>query len=228
MTICCNIWSNELPAPFSWRAMNCHPNGFQAWKTDQDTWPECGESAHVSGTFLLALTAFTIWIHWVCRLRNERCGWFFSDVIHSHTLSAWPRSTRFVCLYNSLFSSDVRSMFVCFDTWSFDFWNARHTVPRAPFAYLYQESNAAKVQLEFQISVSRRCPEGIGESECMMIIWCGSQTDAVLEGITRHGLICFKLCCYTWTWSAMWIPEGGLKSFVVFHVPFNSKYLQDL
>ena len=107
--------SHELP-----------PERFQAWKTDQDTWPECGESAHVSGTFLLALTAFTIWIHWVCRLRMNGVA-DFSDVIHSHTLSAWPRSTRFVCLYNSLFSSDVRSMFVCFDTWSFDF--ETHAIP---------------------------------------------------------------------------------------------------
>ena len=84
--------SHELP-----------PERFQAWKTDQDTWAECGESqAHVSGTFLLALTAFTIKLHW-------------------QSFAYRPRWTRFACLYNSLFSSDMRSIFVCFDTWSFDF-----------------------------------------------------------------------------------------------------------
>lgn len=154
----------------------------------------------------------------------------FSDSIkhctgnHSHTLSAWPRLDLCVCATLSF----IRRAFSCV-LCSYALIHDRLMLKRTPSCPM------RSIRLPIPGEQSRESTAGISNFSVSKMsqgdrwkmvkvnvwwLWYGSQTDAVLEGITRHGLICF-ICCYTWTWSAMWIPEGGLKSFVFFHVPLN-------
>ena len=146
------------------------------------------------------------------QIAYERCGvWFFSDVIqnctgnHSHTLSAWPRSTRVVCLYNSLFLSDVRSIFVCFDTWSFDFEPhaiLSHALHSPTWPTYTRRAKPRKYSWNFKFQCLEDVPRG-----SRGIVWYVSTLGLGLRCEYQKG-----------AWRVLW----------VFHVPFNSKYLKDL